>query len=363
MKNRTLVFTAGQKPDYTYSNEEVKQIAESYSEAQYSAPWVLGHCPKTGDPAAGWIRNVEYEEKNGVGQLYAVSDFNGLGEKCIETGEYENKSVSLYVPDSPFNPTPGKWALRHIAMLGAEPPALKNLGPIAVIDYSEEENEADYVNYACSCEQPKELNMDPNLEKIASLEAELMELKEALADLKKAAEAPMETTAPSEDNELMAVKEELAKVYAELNTSKEANMALTVSSSIAPYYSEGVITEDVLPEATLTNVVTKLTLGLTNYSESENPLTVIESLLSVLSASAPSPVYGETWETKDIPASEKPVYNSGDELHDLASATSKQYGLSYGQALSAVVEAKEISAVKSVNYSECLTEAIKSYLK
>lgn len=140
-------------------------------------------------------------------------------------------------------------------------------------------------------------------------------------------------------------------------------MALTVSSSIAPYYSEGVITEDVLPEATLTNVVTKLTLGLTNYSESENPLTVIESLLSVLSASAPSPVYGETWETKDIPASEKPVYNSGDELHDLASATSKQYGLSYGQALSAVVEAKEISAVKSVNYSECLTEAIKSYLK
>lgn len=179
MKNRTLVFTAGQKPDYTYSNEEVKQIAESYSEAQYSAPWVLGHCPKTGDPAAGWIRNVEYEEKNGVGQLYAVSDFNGLGEKCIETGEYENKSVSLYVPDSPFNPTPGKWALRHIAMLGAEPPALKNLGPIAVIDYSEEENEADYVNYTCSCEQPKELNMDPNLEKIASLEAELMELKEA----------------------------------------------------------------------------------------------------------------------------------------------------------------------------------------
>jgi hypothetical protein len=366
MKNRTLVFTAGEKPDYTYSNAEVKQIAENYTETQYSAPWVLGHSPKPGSPAAGWIRGLEYEEDAGVGHLYAVSDFNALGENCISSKEYENKSVSLYVPDSPFNPNPGEWSLRHIAMLGAEPPVLKNLGPIAVIEYSEEETETDYVLYACACEAKTNLNkeyMEPTLEE---LKAEIAELKAeiAAAKVEEVIEDAVEETAPKEDKEMAALKEELAKAYAELNVSKEANMALTVSSAIAPYYSEGVITEDALPEATLTNVVTKLTLGLTNYSETENPLTVIEALLQVVSTNVPaSPEYGETWENTDHKAPEKSVYDSGDSLHDLASSTSKEYGLSYGQALSAVVEAQELASVKAINFSECLSQTIKGYRK
>jgi hypothetical protein len=366
MKNRTLVFTAGKKPDYTYSNEDVKQIAENYTETQYSAPWVLGHSPKPGSPAAGWIRGLEYEEEEGIGQLYALSDFNALGENCISSKEYENKSVSLYVPDSPFNPNPGEWSLRHIAMLGAEPPVLKDLGPIAVIDYSEEETETDYVLYACTCNLNKEY-MEPTLEE---LKAEINKLKAEITELnvKQPKELPPEPddemTAPKLDSEMAALKEELANAYAELNASKEANMALTVSSAISPYYSEGIITEDALPEATLTNVVTKLTLGLTNYSETENPLAVIEALLQVVSSNVPAaPEYGETWENTDHKAPEKSAYDSGDSLHDLASATSKEYGLSYGQALSAVVEAQELSSVKAINFSECLSQTIKGYRK
>jgi hypothetical protein len=357
MKNRTLVFTAGEKPDYTYSNQDVKDIAESYSETKYSAPWVLGHKPKAGDPAAGWVRGLEYEEVEGVGHLYALSDFNKLGEKCIDSGEYENKSVSLYVPESEFNPSPGKWTLRHIAMLGAEPPVLKDLGPIAVIDYSEEETEFDFVDYSCACTKN---NMEQNLETItAELEATKAELAKALEAKESAEEA--EESAPK--SELEILRAELAEARAQLNASKEANMALTVSKGIAPYYSEGAITEDVLPEATLTNVVTKLTLGLTNYSEEESPLVVIESLLSLLNTTQPEPSYGETWEEKDLPTPEKPVYESGDELHEMAVSTSKEYGLSYGQALSAVVEAKEVSVAKAVNFSECLANSIKNFRK
>jgi hypothetical protein len=173
------------------------------------------------------------------------------------------------------------------------------------------------------------------------------------------------------DKEIAALKEALVKAqdeakaaYAELNASKEANTALTVSSSVSPYYSEGYITEDVLPEAVLTSVLTKLTLGLTNYSDEETPAVVIDALLSLLKPAQTEPEYGETWENKpDQKAEPKVDYADGDQLDSLARKTATEYSLSYGQALSAVVAAQEISSAKSVNFSESLAEAVKQYKK
>ncbi|MBF0186018.1 MAG: hypothetical protein HQM06_16735, partial [Magnetococcales bacterium] len=42
-------------------------------------------------------------------------------------GRFKKISASFYPPDSPNNPTPGLFALRHIAFLGAQPPAIKGL--------------------------------------------------------------------------------------------------------------------------------------------------------------------------------------------------------------------------------------------
>lgn len=333
--NRTKVFYAGTQPDYSYSNEDIKQIAESYSEANYSAPWVCGHETKSGDPAMGWVRELEYAEEEGVGVLYALSDFNEAGQKLVDSGAYENKSISFYTPESVFNPLPGVWSLRHIAMLGAEPPVLKDLGPIAVIDYSE--GDTVFVSYSCGCTAKPEY--DDDIEEIT----ETVYMKE-LEELKA---------------ELEAAKAEAAQYRAELMASKEANTALSVSSAISPYYSEGILTDDILPEATLTNVVTKLTLGATNYAEDETPLVVIETLLQALLGSKPSePEYGENTEAVDLPA-ETVSYSDGDELHALASSAAKNYGLSYGQALSAVVQAQETRG--KVNFSEALAEAVKGY--
>lgn len=354
--NRTKVFYAGSQPDRSYSNEDVRQIAESYTETNYSAPWVCGHEAKSGDPAMGWVRGLEYTEEDGLGVLYALTDFNPAGQSLIDSGKYENKSVSFYTPESIFNPNPGQWSLRHIAMLGAEPPVLKDLGPIAVIDYSEEDNT--FVSYSCGCmTKPRDLKTEYN-EQVQKLKAIQDEMEAAgLSETVK----QEEEKDPIEMSELEKVKAERDKLYAELNASKEANTALSVSAAVSPYYSEGVLTDDILSEAVLTNVITKLTLGTTNYAEEETPIIVIEKLLQALVGAKPAdPEYSENTTAVDLPA-ETVSYSDGDELHELASKTAKSYGLSYGQALSAVVMAQETSTAGKVNFSECLAESVKGF--
>jgi len=45
----------------------------------------------------------------------------------FNAGRYKKFSSSFYAPDSPSNPVPGVWYLRHIGTLGAVPPAVKGL--------------------------------------------------------------------------------------------------------------------------------------------------------------------------------------------------------------------------------------------
>ena len=43
---------------------------------------------------------------------------------------FPKRSASFYPPQAPNNPTPGKWYLRHVAFLGAQPPAIAGLKDI-----------------------------------------------------------------------------------------------------------------------------------------------------------------------------------------------------------------------------------------
>jgi seryl-tRNA synthetase len=196
---------------------------------------------------------------------------------------------------------------------------------------------------------------------IAELRAELEALRaekkeELVEEIGETEEVVEEAT-----NEVEALKAALAKLQSELDLTKEANTALTVSSAISSYYSEGIITEDILPESTLTSVVSKLTLGFSNYSEEETPLVVIEGLLNALNRNAPVVEYGETWteEPKEVIEEVQSVsYSTGDEMHELAVATAGKYTLSYGKALTAIVQAKELSEAKKVDFSETLSSIL-----
>ena len=120
-KPGTFVATNGQS--YEFTEAMLQAAAESYDPARHEAPIVLGH-PKHDDPAYGWIRRLEFAD----GQLWGVADQVDAGfAELHRAGRYKKRSASFYAPDDPRNPVPGVFYLRHLGMLGAQPPAVKGL--------------------------------------------------------------------------------------------------------------------------------------------------------------------------------------------------------------------------------------------
>lgn len=134
MKNYTRIHifktgkrTSGNGVERDYCADDLKQCAANYAAETFKAPLVLGH-PDTGAPAYGWVESLETDGNN----LYAnVSTIDPLLKNAVAVGAYKNLSASFYLEDSPFNPKPGALYLRHVGILGAEPPAIKDLEPLS----------------------------------------------------------------------------------------------------------------------------------------------------------------------------------------------------------------------------------------
>lgn len=109
-----------------FSEADLAAIAAAYDTAVHEAPLVIGH-PKTDDPAMGWVSGLKC-----VG-LRLEADFRQMDPafaEAVEAGRYKHVSAAFYAPDSPRNPKPGGYYLRHVGVLGAVPPAVKGLGPL-----------------------------------------------------------------------------------------------------------------------------------------------------------------------------------------------------------------------------------------
>lgn len=134
---RIHVFKAGDQTSAqgvrkTFTPEELQQVVDTYDPSVHEAPLVLGH---QGDndslPSFGWIQGFSREGQN----LYADVSFTDAAKDLVKNGHYRKVSISFYSPDSQINPHTGKWSARHLALLGASPPAVKGLEPFS---FSEE---------------------------------------------------------------------------------------------------------------------------------------------------------------------------------------------------------------------------------
>lgn len=110
-----------------FSEAELAATAAAYNPAVHEAPLVIGH-PKDTAPAYGWVKGLAATG----GSLSAECDqVNADFAEMVKGGAFKKISASFYPPNSPANPTPGVYALRHVGFLGAQPPAIKGLAPVA----------------------------------------------------------------------------------------------------------------------------------------------------------------------------------------------------------------------------------------
>lgn len=157
-----------------FSEEDLAATVAAYDPAVHEAPVVVGH-PKTDDPALGWVSGLKC-----VG-LRLEADFRQLDPafaEAVEAGRYKHVSAAFYAPDSPRNPKPGVYYLRHVGTLGAVPPSVKGLGPLTFAEDDTvfiafgEDDPADTPQK----EEPMDKKTDPSAEN-AELRRRLDEMK------------------------------------------------------------------------------------------------------------------------------------------------------------------------------------------
>ena len=121
------IDAAGQ--EVSFSEDDLKDIAASYNSEVHEAPICCGH-PKHDKPAFGWIKQLCYDA--GSKMLRAMpAQVNPEFAEMVNSGAFKKISPAFYSPSSPANPNPGHFTLRHIAFLGAQPPAVKGLGSVS----------------------------------------------------------------------------------------------------------------------------------------------------------------------------------------------------------------------------------------
>lgn len=118
----------------SFSESDLQASVNAYDPALHEAPITVGH-PKDNLPAYGWISGLAYSEERGLDATpHQVDD--DFSEMVIK-GRFKKISASFYGPDAPNNPVPGTFYLRHVAFLGAQPPAVKGLKALEFNDAEE----------------------------------------------------------------------------------------------------------------------------------------------------------------------------------------------------------------------------------
>lgn len=106
-----------------FSESDLAATAQAYDPAVWRAPLVVGH-PRVDAPAYGWVDGIQFSD---IGLEATPGDVEPEFAELVRSKRFKNISASFWAPDSPANPVPGVFYLRHVGFLGAQPPALKGL--------------------------------------------------------------------------------------------------------------------------------------------------------------------------------------------------------------------------------------------
>ena len=134
--------TSMQGATIDFGEGDLIATAKAYDPTRHEAPLVIGH-PRADAPAWGWVGGLTADE----GGLFATPrQLDPAFAEMVRAGRFKKVSASFYTPDSPHNPVPGVYYLRHVGFLGAQPPAVKGLAPVPV-NFAEGDTEEGCVSF------------------------------------------------------------------------------------------------------------------------------------------------------------------------------------------------------------------------
>lgn len=119
------VFRAGTPAARGITPDALAEVAAFDCEAN-PVGICFGH-PKSDTPAAGTISKLRAD---GNSLFATVKTLTSKAIDGIKSGEWLNRSFAFFDPTHEANPTPGKWAPRHLGLLGAAAPGIPGMGSL-----------------------------------------------------------------------------------------------------------------------------------------------------------------------------------------------------------------------------------------
>lgn len=171
------IFRAGTHTDdsgtvHSFSEADLAATAKAYDPTIREAPLTVGH-PEHDKPAFGFVRALQV---NADGRLaMSTADVQPAFAEMVQARRFPKRSASFYPPKHPNNPKPGTWYLRHVAFLGAQPPAVSGLRDIQFAD-----DDAGLVNFSEAQPHEQEPSM-PTKKTAEELQAELDQVNAQIA--------------------------------------------------------------------------------------------------------------------------------------------------------------------------------------
>lgn len=149
------IFRAGKRPasngqQYDISTADLEEAVSNYNPSVYRAPVIISHNTQGQDDKKvadselcyGFPKKLKLIGRTLKAEFEKVAD---PVVSWVRGGQLHSVSSSFYLPHSPNNPYPGKWALRHIALLGKTPPAVKGLAPLELSEFANFSNNTEGV--------------------------------------------------------------------------------------------------------------------------------------------------------------------------------------------------------------------------
>lgn len=119
------LFRVGEWNGDDYSEEDLQEMVSAFSKVGYRVPITLGHVKGTGQPAHGWVESIWVHNDTLMGCLLVVPELH----QAIQQRKFGHVSVEIYWDLKRDNQSFPR-ALKAVAILGAETPAVSDLRPL-----------------------------------------------------------------------------------------------------------------------------------------------------------------------------------------------------------------------------------------
>lgn len=318
------IFRAGRHIDdaggiHEFSQADIAGMVASYDPALREAPLTVGH-PASNLPAYGWVASLN---RTANGRL--AMDTRAVEPQFAEMvreQRFPKRSASFYPPSHPNNPKPGGWYLRHVAFLGAQPPAIAGLKDI---QFAEADN-AGTVNFS---EAPAPTPTTPPPQKDTmdkEMQAQLDAANKATADANAALQASQAAT-----------KEATAKLASFAEAAKVQRTAGHVSFAEGEVKAGRLLPKDQGAAVAVLDLLADSQPVEFSEGNTTQKVTPVEWLKGLIASAKPVVSFGEHAPgTGYQPGAGSAKGKTDAEIDTAAKAYARQNKVSYAEGLSAV---------------------------